>query len=278
MIAIGFMLLVALVNFRGVGESVKANVVLTCVELSGLLLVIFVAVYAMSQGRADFSRVTVFETPEDKSIFLAVTTATSLAFFAMVGSEDSVNMAEETREPTKIFPTMMLTGLPITGLIYVLVSMSAVALVPPGELSKEGATPLLLVVQTGAPNLPIGAIFPFISMFGWPTGTDQHAHGVAAAVRHGARGRAAAGVRSGAPEPAHALGGHHLHHPAGGRADHRRRSGVTARRHHRPAATGCVHAGQRGRGVRKNVTWSARGRDAPTMAHATLSLACCSVC
>jgi len=165
MVGIGFMLLVAAVNFRGVGESVKTNVVLTCVELSGLLLVIFVGVYAMSQGRADFSRVTVFETPEDKSIFLAVTTATSLAFFAMVGFEDSVNMAEETKDPTRIFPKIMLTGLGITGLIYVLVSMSAVALVPPGELSKEGATPLLLVVQTGAPNLPIGAIFPFISMF-----------------------------------------------------------------------------------------------------------------
>ena len=45
-IALGFMLLVAAVNFRGVGESVKANVVLTLVELSGLLLVIFVGVYA----------------------------------------------------------------------------------------------------------------------------------------------------------------------------------------------------------------------------------------
>ena len=164
-LAIGFMLLVAAVNLRGVGESVKANVVLTCVELSGLLLVIFVAVFAMSQGRADFSRVTVFETPSDKGIFLAVTTATSLAFFAMVGFEDSVNMAEETKEPTRIFPKIMLTGLTITGVIYVLVSISAVALVPPGELAKEGATPLLLVVQTGAPGLPIGAVFPFISMF-----------------------------------------------------------------------------------------------------------------
>ena len=37
---LGFMLLVAAVNFRGVGESVKANVVLTLVELSGLLIVI----------------------------------------------------------------------------------------------------------------------------------------------------------------------------------------------------------------------------------------------
>ncbi len=164
-VAIGFMLLVAAVNIRGVGESVKANVVLTCVELSGLLLVIFVAVFAMSEGRADFSRITVFETPSDKGMFLAVTTATSLAFFAMVGFEDSVNMAEETKEPARIFPKIMLTGLGITGLIYVLVSISAVALVPPGELSKEGATPLLLVVQTGAPDLPIGALFPFISMF-----------------------------------------------------------------------------------------------------------------
>ena len=164
-LAICFMLLVAAVNLRGVGESVKANVVLTCVELSGLLLVIFVAVFAMSQGRADFSRVTVFETPSDKGIFLAVTTATSLAFFAMVGFEDSVNMAEETKEPTRIFPKIMLTGLAITGVIYVLVSISAVALVPPGELANEGATPLLLVVQTGAPDLPISTIFPFISMF-----------------------------------------------------------------------------------------------------------------
>ncbi len=165
LVAIGFMLLIGLVNLRGVGESVKANVVLTCVELSGLLLVVFVAVYAMSQGRADFSRVTVFDTPADKGIFIAVTTATSLAFFAMVGFEDSVNMAEETKEPSKIFPRIMLTGLTITGVIYVLVSVSAVALVPSGELSKAGATPLLLVVQTGAPDLPIGAVFPFISMF-----------------------------------------------------------------------------------------------------------------
>ena len=36
------MALVAAVNFRGVGESVKANVVLTLVELSGLLLIIFI--------------------------------------------------------------------------------------------------------------------------------------------------------------------------------------------------------------------------------------------
>ena len=56
-----------------------------------------------------------FDTAEDKSIFIAITAGTSLAFFAMVGFEDSVNMAEETKDPEKIFPRIMLTGLGITG-------------------------------------------------------------------------------------------------------------------------------------------------------------------
>ncbi|ACQ81544.1 amino acid permease-associated region [Beutenbergia cavernae DSM 12333] len=163
-VALGFMALVALVNLRGVSESVKANVVLTCIELSGLLLVILVGIWAFFGTTADFSRVVAFETPDDKSAFLAVTAATTLAFFAMVGFEDAVNMAEETKEPTRIFPRIMFTGLTITGLIYVLVAISAVALVPVGELAAS-ETPLLEVVRAGAPGLPVDQIFPFISMF-----------------------------------------------------------------------------------------------------------------
>ncbi|GAA1722349.1 APC family permease [Isoptericola hypogeus] len=165
-IALGFMTLVALVNFRGVGESVKANVVLTLVELSGLLLVIFVGMWGMTQGRADFSRVVVFESPEDKGVFLAVTAATTLAFFAMVGFEDSVNMAEECEDPIRDFPKMMITGLSITGLIYVLVAITAVAMVPVGDLTDpDKGSALTQVVAAGAPNLPFDTLFPFIGMF-----------------------------------------------------------------------------------------------------------------
>ena len=92
-----------------------------------------------------------------------VTAATGLAFFAMVGFEDSVNMAEECKDPVRIFPKIMLTGLVITGTIYVLVSITAVALVPLDRLG-EGATPLLQVVEVGAPNFPLG-VFAFIAMF-----------------------------------------------------------------------------------------------------------------
>ncbi|MBA8796243.1 amino acid transporter [Friedmanniella endophytica] len=162
-LAIGFMLLIAVINLRGVAESVYANIVLTCVELSGLLLVIFIGFFAFGQGKADLSRAVMFDTPEDKGVFLAVTAGTSLAFFAMVGFEDSVNMAEETKDPERVFPKIMLSGLTITGIIYVLVSISAVAIVPPGELGS--GAPLLKVVQVGAPDLPFDQIFPLISMF-----------------------------------------------------------------------------------------------------------------
>jgi APA family basic amino acid/polyamine antiporter len=166
LISIAFMLAIAAVNFRGVGESVKLNVVLTMVELSGLLLVIFIGFYAITQGNADFDRVVVFESAEGKGTFIAVATATALAFFAMVGFEDSVNMAEECQNPGRDFPKMMLTGLGLTGVIYVLVAITAVALVPVGDLTDtDKGQALTQVVQAGAPNLPFDTIFPFIGMF-----------------------------------------------------------------------------------------------------------------
>jgi basic amino acid/polyamine antiporter, APA family len=163
LVALGFISLVAIVNFRGVGESVKANVVLTCVELSGLLLIIFIGLWALGGGDGDFSQVTDFKPPEGQGLFGAVTAATALAFFAMVGFEDSVNMAEECKDPIRIFPKIMLIGLVITGTIYVLVSITAVALVPLDQLG-EGDTPLLQVVEAGAPGFPLG-VFAFIAMF-----------------------------------------------------------------------------------------------------------------
>lgn len=162
-IAVGFMALVAAVNFRGVAEGVKINVVLTLVELSGLLIIIVIGLWAIGAGDGDPSRLTDITVPEGDSAFGAVTAATALAFFAMVGFEDSVNMAEETKDPGRNFPRMMLLGLGLTGVIYLLVSVSAIVLVAPDQLSK-GDTPLLQVVQAGAPNFPVG-IFALITMF-----------------------------------------------------------------------------------------------------------------
>ncbi|AXV15377.1 amino acid permease [Neorhizobium sp. SOG26] len=163
LIAVAFIALVAAINFRGVGESVKMNVLLTVVELSGLLIIIGIGAYAIAGGQGDVSRTWTFSTPEGSGMFWPVIAGTTLAFFAMVGFEDSVNMAEESKEPSKIFPKVLLSGLAITGVIYVLVAISAITLVPAEELS-EGETPLLKVIQAGAPGFPI-SIFAVITMF-----------------------------------------------------------------------------------------------------------------
>ena len=163
LVGLAFMAVVAAINFRGVAESVQANVVLTCVELTGLLIIIFIGLWAIAHGEGDVSRVTQFNTSADGSMVWPVIAATTLAFFAMVGFEDSVNMAEECKDPTRHFPRVLLAGLVITGLIYVLVSISAITLVSPEQLG-EGETPLLKVVQAGAPNFPLG-LFGFITMF-----------------------------------------------------------------------------------------------------------------
>nr|WP_229496114.1 APC family permease [Massilia polaris] len=162
-VGLAFMALVAAINFRGVSESVKFNVVLTCVELSGLLIIIFIGLTAMSAGEGDVSRALEFKAAEDGGAFWPVIAGTTLAFFAMVGFEDSVNMAEECKDPVRHFPKVLLAGLVITGLIYVAVSVSAITLVPADKLG-QGETPLLQVVQAGAPNFPLW-VFAIITMF-----------------------------------------------------------------------------------------------------------------
>ena len=166
LIALAFMLLLALINLRGVGESVKFNVILTMVEVLALTIVIAVGFWAIAQGNGDFGRVTTFNDPDERGLFLAVTAATSIAFFAMVGFEDSVNMVEETQDPERVFPRVMLTGLGIAVIIYVLVAVSVVTVLTSEQLADAAeGTALLEVVRVGAPDLPIDRLFPFLTVF-----------------------------------------------------------------------------------------------------------------
>jgi len=166
--ALVFMVVLALINLRGVGESVKFNVLLTLVEMLALAIVIGIGIWVIASGDGDLSRITVFESPDDKGLFMAVTVATAIAFFSMVGFEDSVNMVEETKDPMRIFPRTMLTGLGIAVVIYMLVAISVVAVIPPGQIAEPTNTEagiLLDVVKVGAPDLPIDTIFPFLTVF-----------------------------------------------------------------------------------------------------------------
>ncbi|GAA1353532.1 APC family permease [Saccharothrix algeriensis] len=164
LVAVLFIAGLAVVNFRGVSESVKANVVLTCIELSGLVIVIAIGVYAVVSGDGDAGRLTQVDPAPGQSALVAVTSATALAFFAMVGFEDSVNMAEECRDPVRIFPRAVLWGMGIAALVYVLVAVTSSLLIPADELAGAGSSALLRVVQVGAPGFPLW-VFSLIGLF-----------------------------------------------------------------------------------------------------------------
>ena len=155
-----FILSLAYINFRGVGESVKLNVAMTCVELTGLLIVIVVGAWALSQGIGEPARALEFNA--DGSPFGLVLSGAALAFFAIIGFEDSVNMVEETTNPQRDFPRAFFVGITITGIVYMLVAFFTTALVPIEVLSDTNRD-LLEVVRVGAPWFPL-VLFSVIAM------------------------------------------------------------------------------------------------------------------
>ncbi len=253
-VALSFMVVLALINLRGVGESVKFNVVLTMVEIVALAIVILIGFYAMATKGVDLGQVVAFENANDRGMFAAVTVATAIAFFSMVGFEDSVNMVEETKDPEKIFPRTMLTGLGIAVVIYMLVAVSVVMVLPLGDIQDfDGETGILLeVVKAGAPGLPGRLDLPLPDRLRRRQHrSDQHADGQPADLRHGPTGRAAPIAGQGAPRSSYAVGRHRVHHAArpgpdpggdlaGGELDRR-----VARRHDGAAAAGGLHHRQR---------------------------------
>jgi amino acid transporter len=77
-----------------------------------------------------------------------VAAATIFAFFAFIGFDDMVNMAEEARAPERNMPRAILAALAITGLLYMLVSLAAVRAVP-REVLAASERPLALVWEAG---------------------------------------------------------------------------------------------------------------------------------
>lgn len=121
----------------GVLESMALVAVFTVIELAGLALVVW----------AGFSADPVAEWSAPPAlVWSAVASGAVLAFFAFIGFEDIVNMAEEVEQPDRTLPVAILAALGITTVIYALVSVAAVRAVPVGSLSGS-ESPLALVWQ-----------------------------------------------------------------------------------------------------------------------------------
>jgi amino acid transporter len=149
LVSLVFIALLVIVNFIGITESVVINMLMTFVEVAGLLIVLVIGIVHISRGDADFGVLTHIDTSGDYgSPALAVLAGIAFSFFAMTGFENTANVAEETIEPYKAFPRSLVGGMVVAGLVYVLVSMAAALTVPTDTLAESDAA-LLEVVKAG---------------------------------------------------------------------------------------------------------------------------------
>ena len=151
----------SLINFRGIKESVTFNMGCTLIELCGLVLVAVIGAAFLFDGGGDPGRALDFK--EGDAPLLLVISGASLAFYALIGFEDSVNVSEETKAAPRVFPQTLFLGLGIAGAVYLLVTVIASMAVPTDKLAGSDG-PLLEVVQLG-PLAIETKVFSAIALF-----------------------------------------------------------------------------------------------------------------
>lgn len=147
----------------GIRQSLWVTALLTLVELFGLIYVIGIAMPDAEILNATVSRAN----SEAMALGFALLPAAFIAFYAFVGFEDIVNIAEEVKNPQKSMPIALLGALILTTLVYLAVTLVAVSRLEPSALAQSDA-PLALIVEsvTGAKAYSISGIALFAVLNG----------------------------------------------------------------------------------------------------------------
>lgn len=134
----------------GVFESVLVATVTTLIEAAGLLLIIAVASPSLAELPAQLPQLL---PPTPLTSWSGILLGAFLAFYAFLGFEDMVTMAEEVREPRRNLPLAILLATGGATLLYMLIALVAVLSVPPAELARSEA-PLAVIYERATGSSP----------------------------------------------------------------------------------------------------------------------------
>ncbi len=145
--SIGIIILVVfmgLICAWGIGESVKVVMVITIIEVGALFYILLSKGGNLDQIPDVISNI---DTHFANGFpFIGILSGAFLSFYAFIGFEDMVNMAEEVKNVKKTLPKAMIWAVVCTTIIYVLVATTMVLTVSPGTLATANA-PLAKIIE-----------------------------------------------------------------------------------------------------------------------------------
>lgn len=146
-----------LIAVWGIEESVTLAAVMTMIEVGGLVIVIVASLIARPDSLPEIAHTMLPDA--EAQVWLGVLSAGLIAFFAFIGFEGIVNVAEETHDPTRTLRRAIYLTLVLATVLYIAVAAVSVVIVPSAELARSKA-PLALVFEraTGASPLWLSAI------------------------------------------------------------------------------------------------------------------------
>lgn len=152
LITILITVLLTTITLRGIQASVRSAAILTIIEVGGLLFLIGSILFAKPEAIAVFNtEFTQSLSVIDTAALSGVIAASFIAFYAFVGFEDMVNIAEEVKNPQKAFPKAILGAMAIVTVLYIAVAVVALGVLPPSILGSSGA-PLADAYKTATGN------------------------------------------------------------------------------------------------------------------------------
>ncbi len=127
----------------GIGKSVAFVAVISIIEIGALIYIVFVAGDSLVELPSRWQEMYI---PTTNTAWLGAFSGAFLGFYAFVGFEDLVNMAEEVKNVRKNLPIAILVSIFITTILYVVVSTIAVLTVSPEALSSSN-TPVAEILR-----------------------------------------------------------------------------------------------------------------------------------
>ncbi len=127
----------------GIGKSVAIVGVISVIEIGALVYIVFVAGDSLLQLPSRFQELFI---PTSTTIWFGVFSGAFLGFYAFIGFEDMVNVAEEVKEVRKNLPIAILVSIVLTTILYIVVSTIAVLTVSP-EMLAGSNTPVAEILR-----------------------------------------------------------------------------------------------------------------------------------